>query len=120
MIKLKYKGPYEGEYWEFPTYREIVYVRNGQCEVQFEETAKMLEMHGFERIKEEVKEAPAQVSEPPPPPPPILSSKERKVLEMYKNGDASISMISKSLRISRKKVESILETYKDYLIKEED
>jgi len=118
VIKLEYKGPYEGEYWEIPTYGEIVRVRNGKCEVKYEDTAQTLEMHGFVRVSSNGNNTPAQKVEVSIDSPPVLppeTGKERKVVEMYKNGNASVSMISKTLRISKKKVEKILETYKDYI-----
>jgi len=112
VIELEYKGPYEGEYWEMPTYRELVRVYKGRCKVKYEDTAQTLEMHGFVRVtkSEPVKKVEVSVDTTPAPLP--ESSRERKVIEMYRDGNASVSMISKTLRMSKKKVEAILETYK--------
>ena len=111
MIKLRYKGPYEGDYWEFPTYKEIVRVKNRICEVQYEDTARTLEMHGFERVGKNGASEEVKVAIDTPTIPLPESGLERKVIEMYRDGNASVSMISKTLRMSKKKVERILATH---------
>jgi len=119
VIKLKYEGPFESPYWEFATYQELVRVVNGECKVQHEETAQTLELHGFKRVGIKIEKPTPPETPPVVRIPSTLTSKEKKVLEMYNKGDASISMIAKSLRISRKKVEEILDRHKSLLKKEE-
>lgn len=118
MIKLKYVGPFQSEYWEFPTYQEIVRIRNGYCEVKFEDTAQTLVLHGFIRVQEGGVEEKPKKPVPKVKLPEPLTNKEKKVLEMYNIGDASVPMISKALRMSKKKVIEVLKKNEDLLQKE--
>jgi len=123
VFTLKYTGPFVGEYWEIPTYLEVVQVKKGICKVKHLNTRDALLMQGFIEITQGVEKS-VTSDEPPqnqPQPKTVLKNKkltpqtekEQKVIEMFKNGRASITMIAKTLKMKQVKVEQILSTYSE-------
>jgi len=113
MYKLRYKGVLRRGLpeWVFPTYEEIVTVRNGIAVVKKESTVRALLIRGFELIDDSASS--------PPPPSSAPASKgdegekklESEIIRMFEEDKMTISKIARTLRISRKKVKSVIEAH---------
>lgn len=111
MYKLRYKGVLRRGLpeWVLPTYEEVVTVKNGIAVVKKESTVRALLIRGFELIDDSASS----------PPPPAATSKgdegekklENEIIRMFEDDKMTISKIARTLRISRKKVKSVIEAH---------